>query len=203
MKRKNRGGRWAATLSTLMMLIVGLAWSLAVSGGGLGFSARWGIRKQKIQTVTDTCIQINIVEQFDGLKCVDSKSYGVRLRNGETYRLNTTDIEKAGITEKELSSVAGSVVTVEYVDISVPVYPLLSLETEQETLISKDFALEEWDNIWDAAHLLLAFFGGIPILLLLCDNLPRLIRFIRKKHRLRRKKLRRQEQLARKGKANR
>ena len=180
------------------MLFIALIWALAVSDGGLGILARWGIKKQKTQTVTGICTRVEIAAQLDGLKHVDMKGYSIQLSNGEVYRLNATDLKEIGITDEKLKAFEGSVLTVEYIDICFSVYPLLSLEAERETLIPKGFALQQWDVIWGSTHLLLAFFGGIGILILLCDNLPPLIRSKRKKIRLRRKKLRRQQQLKRK-----
>lgn len=201
MKKKDRRNRTICS-GGLLILIIALIWALAVSDGGLGILAHWGIRGEKYHTVTALCTDVDITYRFNMLKDRYSKekSYTFSLDHGQSYRINTTAsaLRKIGLTEEALDALEGEVLTVEYVNSPFSVYPLISLGTGKEILIPVDFSVQNWEAIWGSAHLLLAFFGGVGILLILCDSLPPFIRSVKKKRRLRRKKLRRQQQLEQK-----
>ena len=128
------------------------------------------------------------------------KSYTFSLDHGQSYRINATAsaLSEIGLTEEALEALEGDVLTVEYVNSPFSVCPLISLGTGKEILIPVDVSIQKWEAIWSSAHLCLAFFGGVGILILLCDSLPPLVRSVKKKRRLHRKKLHRQQQLEQK-----
>ncbi len=202
MKKKYRRNR-TVSAGGLLILIIALIWALAISDGGLGILAHWGIRGEKHHTVTALCTDVDITYRFNMLKgdrYNEEKSYTFSLDHGERYRINITAsaLQEIGLTEEDLDALEGNVLTVEYVNSPFSVYPLISLGTGNEILIPVDFSVQKWEAIWGSAHLLLAFFGGVGILFILCDSLSPLIRSVKKKRRLRHKKLRRQQQLEQK-----
>ncbi len=202
MKKKDRRNR-TICFGGWLMLFIALIWALTVSDGGLGILAHWGIRGEKHHTVTALCTDVDITYRFNMLKgnrYNKEQSYTFSLDCGERYRINTTAsaLRKIGLTEEAIDALEGEVLTVEYVNSPFSLYPLISLGTGKEILIPVDFSIQNWEAIWGSAHLLLAFFGGVGILLILCDSLPPFIRSVKKKRRLRRKKLCRQQQLEQK-----
>jgi hypothetical protein len=202
MKKKNRRNR-TGFAGGLLILIMVMIWALAISDGGLGILAHWGIRSEKYHIVTALCTDVDITYRFNmlrGDRYRKEKSYTFFLEHGQSYRINTTAsaLSEIGLTEEALNALEGEVLTVEYVNSPFSLYPLISLGTGKDILIPGDISVQKWEAIWSSAHLCLAFFGGVGILILLCDNLPPLIRSVKKKRRLRRKKLRRQQQLEQK-----
>ena len=67
MKKKNHRNRTIGS-GGLLILIIALIWALAVSDGGLGIFAHWGIRGEKHHTVTALCTDVDITYRFNMLK---------------------------------------------------------------------------------------------------------------------------------------
>ena len=201
--KKKHGRNRTIGAGGLLILIMALIWALTISDGGLGILAHWGIRSEKYHTVTALCTDVDITYRFNMLKgdrYSKEKSYTFSLAHGQSYRINATAsaLSEIGLTEEALEALEGDVLTVEYVNSPFSVCPLISLGTGKEILIPVDVSIEKWEAIWSSAHLCLAFFGGVGILFILCDSLPPLVRSVKKKRRLHRKKLRRQQQLEQK-----
>ncbi len=95
MKKKKSRSNGSTTISALVALLIAILWALAVSDGGLGFIAHWGIQRQNIQRVTGTCIEVDITKQFDMLKHTEMNSYSLRLSkrilNNALFRFVVTE----------------------------------------------------------------------------------------------------------------
>ena len=202
MRKKKKPSKYVWCSIGVFFLLMALLYALEASEGCLAISAHFGIKQEKTQRETQICTQVEILpgRSGSGRGGFKLKSFNFHLSNGEVYRLPSNELEKAGITDEKLRAIEGSAVTVEYVESRFlhSYYPLLSLEVGEETVIPKEITLWRWNTSWEATVFAFAAFGGIGVIVILSNCIYVYVASKRKQARLRRKKLRRQQQLERK-----
>lgn len=203
MRGTKRRGKYTWIDLAAWLLILSIYLAFQASNGGLAISVHFGMRTSNIQSRSEVCTRVEIIEGINSTHrygISKPKSYNFYLSNGEVYRLCSFELESMGITDGQLRSLEGSVLTVEYVTTRFlqSAYPLLSIKTEERVIVPKQIAVEYWGNAWGGTLIALCSFGGLAIIIIIGGVIFAIVRTTRKKARLRRKKTRRKKQLEKK-----
>ena len=174
MKKQNKHRKygWVATVA---LLLVATFWSVfQLSYGGFAISAHIGVLTKNTASISEVCTEVEISKRSYGISKYGkskSKVYDFHLSNGEIYRICCSNFGDEGITDEQLQSLEGSVITVEHATMRLThkAYPLLSLKDENGTVISKQVASEFWENSWGRICLALYIGGGISIAIILSN----------------------------------